>query len=75
MAEALPKNGVECHIIPRKESEGKPISASTVRQAIHDGDMETVKALVPETTYNFFVSDEARPVIEKIIAESDVVHY
>lgn len=75
MSKALPENGVECHIIPRKELGGKAISASTVRQAIHDGDMETVKNLVPETTFNYFASDEAKSVIEKIKAENDVIHY
>ncbi|ETP72005.1 cytidyltransferase-related enzyme [Lachnospiraceae bacterium JC7] len=75
MAEALPKAGVECHIIPRKESGGKAISASTVRKAIHDGDMDAIKDLVPETTYRFFTSDEAKPVVDRIKAESDVIHY
>ena len=75
MSKALPENGVECHILPRKELGGKAISASTVRQAIHDGDMETVKNLVPETTFNYFASDEAKSVIEKIKAENDVIHY
>lgn len=75
MAEALPKAGVECHIIPRKEFGGKAISASTVRKAIHDGDVEAIKDLVPETTYNFFISDEAKPVIERIQEEQDVIHY
>ncbi|MBP3242193.1 MAG: [citrate (pro-3S)-lyase] ligase [Oribacterium sp.] len=75
MAEALPKAGVECYIIPRKEFEGKAISASTVRKLIHDGNTEAIKDLVPETTYRFFTSEEAKPVIERIKAESDVVHY
>ncbi|OON86257.1 [citrate (pro-3S)-lyase] ligase [Oribacterium sp. C9] len=75
MAEALPKAGVECHIIPRKEFGGKAISASTVRKAIHDGDMDAIKDLVPESTYSFFISDEAKSVVERIKAESDVIHY
>ena len=75
MAEALPKAGVECHIIPRKEFDGKAISASTVRKYIHDGEVEAIKELVPVTTYNFFSSEEAKPVIERIKADSDVIHY
>lgn len=75
MAEALPKAGVECHIIPRKEFSGKAISASTVRKYIHDGDVEAIKDLVPDTTYRFFTGDEAKPVIERIKAEDDVIHY
>ena len=75
MSQALPKAGVECHIIPRKEFRGKAISASTVRKYIHDGDVEAIKDLVPDTTYRFFTDDEAKPVIERIKAEDDVIHY
>ncbi len=75
MSEALPKAGIECHIIPRKEFGGKAISASTVRQAIHDGEMDKIKDIVPESTYNFFISDEAKPVIDRICGCDDVVHY
>ncbi|SEA54938.1 [citrate (pro-3S)-lyase] ligase [Oribacterium sp. KHPX15] len=75
MSEALPKAGIECHIVPRKEHDGKTISASAVRKAIHDGELDSIKDLVPETTYKYFTSDEAKSVIEKIISETDVIHY
>ncbi len=75
MAAELPKAGVQCRIIPRKEADGKPISASTVRQCLKDGDMKTLKALVPETTLRYFESPEATPVIGKIRAEANVIHY
>ena len=75
MSEALPKAGIECHIVPRKEHDGKAISASAVRKAIHDGELDSIKDLVPETTYKYFTSDEAKSVIEKIISETDVIHY
>ena len=39
------------------------------------GDMETLKALIPETTLRYFESPEAAPVIEKIRAEANVIHY
>lgn len=71
----LPKAGVACHIIPRKEADGKAISASTVRQYIHDGQLEAIRPLVPDTTYRYFTSPEAAPVLEKIRAAEDVVHY
>lgn len=75
MSEELPKAGIECVVVPRKEAEGKPISASTVRSLLKDGKFEELKELVPETTYDYFVSDEAKPVIERIKSAENVVHY
>ena len=64
MKEALPKAGIACVEIPRKEYGGAAISASTVRQAIRRGDFDTLKALVPESTYRYFTSTEAAPIVE-----------
>ena len=75
MAEELPKAGITCHIIPRKESGGKAISASTVRVALQNGDWERLKALVPSTTLDYFTSPEATPVLERIRRAGNVVHY
>ena len=50
MQKKLPENGIECIIVPRLQSEGKAISASTVRQAIKDGNWGALKELVPKTT-------------------------
>lgn len=75
MAEALAAKGMTCRVIPRKEARGQAISASKVRQAIKDGQLDELKGLVPETTYNYFASDEGRKIVEKIRAAADVVHY
>lgn len=75
LSTALPEAGVACHIIPRKEADGKAISASTVRSCIHDGRLEDIRGLVPETTYRYFASPEAAPVIGRIQAAEEVVHY
>lgn len=75
LSTALPEAGVACHIIPRKEADGKAISASTVRSCIHDGRLEDIRGLVPETTYRYFTSPEAAPVIGRIRAAEEVVHY
>ena len=75
MAQELPKAGVTCHIIPRKESGGKAISASTVRVALQNGDWERLKTLVPPTTLQYFTSPEAAPVLERIRRAGNVVHY
>ncbi|MBQ7519002.1 MAG: [Clostridia bacterium] len=75
MADTLPRAGIACHILPRKALEGRPISASTVRQAIKAGDGALLRALVPQTTWDWLQSPEAAPVIQRIKGESDVVHY
>ena len=75
MADTLPRAGIACHILPRKALEGRPISASTVRQAIKTGDDALLRTLVPQTTWDWLQSPEAAPVIQRIKGESDVVHY
>lgn len=75
MSEKLPENGIECIIVPRKENHGKAISASTVRMALKEENWEELKELVPETTFAYFQSPEAKPVIERIQNCTDVIHY
>jgi len=75
MAEELPKSGIVCHVIPRKEVDGKPISASTVRQAIKDQNWAQLSSLVPPTTYQYFSSDAAVPILEKLCRADNVIHY
>ena len=75
MAQELPKAGIQCHIIPRKESGGRAISASTVRQALQSENWTLLRSLVPQTTYDYFRSPEAAPVLENIRRAGNVVHY
>ena len=75
MAEELPKQGIDCVIIPRRELEGAAISASTVRRMIHDGRLDEIKGLVPESTWAYFSSPEAEPVIRAICGSANTVHY
>ena len=88
MQEELPKAGLNCVIVPRKtveaaagiptsgtSSAGAPISASTVRQLLKAGDFDGLRALVPESTLRWFMSPEAAPVLARIRAEKNVVHY
>lgn len=75
MAEELPKAGIQCITIPRKEADGKAISASTVRTCLKKDDYDTLRTLVPDTTYNFFMGEEAKPIIQKIKASETIVHY
>ena len=75
MSQALPDAGIACHIIPRKEKDGRAISASDVRQAIQRGNWTMLRSLVPDSTLAWFESPEAEPVIRQIREAGDVVHY
>ena len=75
MAQQLPQAGIACRIIPRKTQNGCPISASTVRQALRDGDWEGLSALVPPTTLAYFQSPEAAPCLEALRRADNVIHH
>ena len=75
MQQKLPEHGISCVVVPRKESDHKAISASTVRQAIRNGDWDALDALVPATTKQYLLSEEARPVIQAIQHAEHVIHY
>lgn len=75
MKKELEKAGMACVVIPRKEIDSVPVSASQVRQFIHDGQLERIKSLVPVTTYAFFCSVEGQAVMEQIQKANTVIHY
>ncbi len=75
MIRRLPELGIECRVVPRLERDGQPVSASTVRQAIHDGRLEDIRPLVPDAAWDYFTSPEAGAVIAAIQAEQNVIHY
>ena len=56
MASELPGAEIDCRIIPRKAVDGRPISASTVRKALQDGDWKMVSQLVPASTLTWLQS-------------------
>lgn len=58
--------GIDCIVVPRKEADGKAISASTVRQCLQSGDWDTLETLLPQTSLAYFRSPEAAPVLERI---------
>lgn len=53
LMEHLPAAGIELRLVPRLEHQGKPISATTVRQLICSGHPEAASTLVPATTYRY----------------------
>ena len=63
-----------CQLADR-EVESEIISASNVRQAIKNNEIEKIKNLVPESTYKFFTSPDAEKIINRIRGSENVVHY
>ncbi|MGE5707445.1 MAG: [citrate (pro-3S)-lyase] ligase, partial [Bacteroidota bacterium] len=66
LSRILAAHGISFEVLPRKEAGGKPISASTVRRCLRDGDFSSLASLVPATTLDFLKSDEALPIIQRI---------
>jgi [citrate (pro-3S)-lyase] ligase len=66
MQEVLPGRGVMVEVVPRLMFGGRAISASRVRELIRMDKISEIKELVPETTYKFLLSLEAREIISHI---------
>lgn len=66
LMEILPQYGMEVVLVPRKEIGEIAISASIVREKIKNGEIEELKSLVPETTFNFLISAEGKEIEEKL---------
>lgn len=75
MDEGLSRAGMRLIIIPRKEQDGNVISASSVRKMIQEDHIDDMRDRVPETTYRFFKSDEAKDIVYKLQHTENVVHY
>jgi len=68
MKERLIPAGIEVSEIARLEKGAVAISASRVRESLSKGDMDSVKELVPNTTFEYLMSKEALPVLQKLLA-------
>lgn len=75
MSRELPRAGIDCVVIPRKQAMEQPISASTARLLLKKGDFDTLARFVPPSTLDYFKSQEAAPVIAKIRQAENEVHY
>jgi len=75
LAAVLPAAGVALNVIPRKEEAGTAISASHVRQLIHDGRIEEIRPLVPDTTYDYLTGPEGAQAVARIKASDCVIHH
>lgn len=74
LEEALPDAGVACEIIPRMELDGAPVSASTVRRALKEGDWARVEALTPPTTLAYLRSARGEAVAAHLREMEEVEH-
>lgn len=75
MQEELPRHGIRCEVIPRLMVEGETVSASMVRQAIHDGKLEKVRSWVPDTTWNYLSGPDGSQAVAAIQKAMDVIHH
>lgn len=66
MKEMLPSCNVEVIEVPRIAIGNDIMSASRVRKLIKEDKFLEVKNLVPDTTYRFLISTEARAIISRI---------
>ncbi|WP_199482211.1 citrate lyase ligase [Vibrio owensii] len=57
MQELLPEYNIEVDIIERISTGGRVISASTVRKLLEERDFDSIKPLVPTTTYEFLMAN------------------
>lgn len=71
----LPPSGIALRVIPRREESGAPISASHVRQLIHDGRIEEIRPLVPDTTYAYLTGPQGAAAVARIRASQNVIHH
>lgn len=62
MKRLLPLYNIDLIEIERMLAGGEVISASRVRQLLAEGDRESLKPFVPETTLAYLCSDEAEPI-------------
>ncbi len=66
MKRLLPEYGIEVIEIPRIGIDKNIISATKVREFIKKGDFDSVKRLVPKSTFDYLLLKETQPIIERI---------
>lgn len=70
MLEILPAHGIHINIIDRAQIDGEVISASKVRSMMQNGVWNEIKKVVPENTYQYLVSADAKDVVEKVLVST-----
>ena len=75
MLRELPAQGVACRVLPRLEINGQAVSASAVRQAVHDGAFDRLRPWVPEATWRYLTGPEGQQAVTTIQASEHVIHH
>ena len=75
LSSLLPENGIEVRILKRLEKDGRPVSASEVRNSLKEGKLEAASSLLPPSSAAYLLSEDAKPVLERIRRASEVRHY
>lgn len=75
MTELLPEKGILCTVVPRKQADGKTVSASMVRRMIEKDEWDLIRTMVPGTTWEYLKSDKAEGLIQSIKKSSVIEHY
>lgn len=70
MAAVMPEYGVDLVEIPRMAQDGTAISATRVREALANDELETIAGQVPASTFEFLRSSEGRAIAARLNAES-----
>lgn len=58
-------------VIPRKKAGDSVISASRVRKLLAEGNLEEIKSLVPDTTYEYLLSPKGEMIRNKLTKRSE----
>lgn len=66
----LSRHGIGFEEIPRLKKDGNVISASRVREALENGDWETIRKLVPDTTFSYLTEKYQRHLQVEINEET-----
>ena len=75
MAEMLPASGVDFRVVPRLRLDGRVISASSVRQALHDGDMAAARAMLCDSVWQYLTGPEGQATLDAIRRTNDLIHH
>ena len=75
MAEMLPQSGVDFRVVPRLSLNGRVVSASIVRQALHDGDMAAARAMLCDSVWQYLTGPEGQATLDAIRCTEDLIHH
>ena len=75
LQEALPAQGIELHVIPRKQAAGVPISASKARILLQEENWGQLADILPPASLHFFQSPEGAAIISMLKTMGNLTHY